>query len=319
MPTAKSGGHFVLHWGQLSYEIAMKKWDILALGALAVDDLLYVEDYPAAGSKIVVSRRERAGGGLAGTALCAASKLGARTAWLGVLGEDELSSFSISDFRRYGVDCTQILNHADARPHYSVIIVNAKTGARTILALHDGVQEFPAANITEALINDCQTLFVDHHGVETALKAAHFARRLQIPVIADIERMSDGIEELLPLVDHLIVGIDFARQWTGEDEPQKMAQKLGTKRTCGAVTDGENGSWFAAHGAILHQAAFQVPVVDTTGCGDVFHGAYAACIVRGESIANSMRTAAACAALKAQHPGGRQGIPGRETVRKFLM
>ena len=137
--------------------------------------------------------------------------------------------------------------------------------------------------------------------------------------MADIERLTDGLEELLPLIDHLIVGFDFAREFTGEDEPQNMARHLGQGRVCGAVTHGENGCWFAANGAILHQAAFKVPVVDTTGCGDVFHGAYMAGIARGENIADAMRTASACAALKAKHPGGRTGIPGREMVRKFMM
>ncbi len=299
--------------------VVMKLWDILAFGAVAVDDLLYVEDYPEAGSKIPVSQRRRDGGGLAGTAMCVASKLGVRTAWAGVLGDDELSQFSISDLRRYGVDCTQIVMQEGARPHYSVIIVNRATGARTILALHDGVQDFPAVNVTEELIGSCRMLFVDHHGIETAVKAASLAKRLQIPVVADIERLTDGLEVLLPLIDHLIVGFDCARELTGETEPQNMARQLGENRVCGAVTHGENGCWFTAHDAILHQAAFRVPVVDTTGCGDVFHGAYAASLVRGESIADAIRTAAACAALKAKQPGGRSGIPGRETVRKFLM
>lgn len=297
----------------------MKPWDILAFGAVAVDDLLYVEEFPEQGAKVMVSERRRAGGGLAGTAMCAASRLGARTAWAGVLGEDELSRFSMSDLRRYSVDCTPILFQEAARPHYSVIVVNRVTGTRTILALHDDVQEFPAAKVTEDLINSCDVLFIDHHGVETALKAARLAQRLGIPIVADIERVTEGLEEVLPLVDHLIVGHDFARQWTGEEAPEKMAKALGKGRVCGAVTHGEEGCWFAAHGAVLHQAAFQVPVVDTTGCGDVFHGAYAACIARGEKITDAIRSASACAAIKAKHPGGRAGIPGRETVRKFLM
>jgi ribokinase len=297
----------------------MKPWDILAFGAVAVDDLLYVENYPEPGSKIHVAERRREGGGLAGTAMCAASKLGARIAWAGVLGEDELSVFSLADLRRYGVDCTMVLSREDARPHYSVIIVNRVSGARTILALHDGVQEFPASHVNEELIHSCEVLFVDHHGMETSIKAAHLARRLQIPVVADIERLTDGLDELLPLIDHLIVSYDFARELTGEETPPNIARSLGQNRICGAVTHGENGCWFAARGAILHQAAFQVPVVDTTGCGDVFHGAYAACVASGETIADSILTATACAALKAQYPGGRSGIPSRETVRKFLM
>jgi sulfofructose kinase len=126
--------------------------------------------------------------------------------------------------------------------------------------------------------------------------------------------------DLMNLVDHLIVGVDFARATTGEAEPRNMVRALtGPNRACCAVTDGGNGCWYAQQGGdVRHFPAFVVAVVDTTGCGDVFHGAYAACLARGDQIDEAIRFASAAAALKATVPGGRAGIPDRGAVLRFL-
>lgn len=298
---------------------AARWWDVLGLGAVAVDDLLYVDGYPAPDSKTQVAQRRREGGGLAGTALCAAAKLGARAAWLGVLGDDELSRFSLQDLKRFGVDCSPVIIESGARPHYSVILVDRTSGSRTLLAMHDGVRDVPLHHITETLVASCRVLFVDHHNSQAGIKAATIAQRLGIPIVADIERLTGGIEELIPLIDHLIVSLDFARQLTGESEPANIARKLGAGRTCGVVTCGADGCWSSENGAGANFVkAFQVKAVDTTGCGDVFHGAYAACLAQRQGIDVALRTASAMAALKAMQPGGRAGIPERAGLDEFL-
>jgi sulfofructose kinase len=85
------------------------------------------------------------------------------------------------------------------------------------------------------------------------------------------------------------------------------------------VTAGEQGCWYAERdGPVRHFPAYRVQVVDTTGCGDVFHGAYAACIARGESVERAIQVATATAGIKATHRGGRSGIPTRAAVEEFL-
>jgi ribokinase len=297
----------------------MKQYDVLGFGAVAVDDLLYVDAYPAPDSKTPVRERRREGGGLAGTALVAAARLGAEAAWCGVMGYDELSCFTMDALSGEEVDCSHVVSEATARPHYSIIVVDRSTGSRTLLTSNEGVTPFPPENVTEELISSARVLFVDHHVSHSVIKAVRLARQNGIPVVADIERFPEGIEELLPLVDHLICSEHAARQLTGEDEPEKIARKLAEGRACGAVTLGENGCWWSENGGDANSLpAFKVHVVDTTGCGDVFHGAYAAHLAFGESIENAMRIAAACAALKATQPGGRAGIPNQEQLKQFL-
>lgn len=108
-------------------------WDVLGLGAAAVDDLLYVDQYPVPDSKVPVQAKERHGGGLAGTALVAAARLGAAVAYCGVLGDDDLSQYALEEFKREGIDCTPVMNDPSARPIHSIVIVDRTTGSRSML------------------------------------------------------------------------------------------------------------------------------------------------------------------------------------------
>ncbi len=261
------------------------KWDVLGFGAVAVDDLLYLDAYPAAGSKAQVREERREGGGLAGTALVAAARLGARAAYAGVLGDDELSRFTLAELKRAGVDCSAVLRRPDARPRHSVILVDRANGCRTVLSSRTGVIPPPAEMASVDLLGACRVLFVDHTVAAFALTAVPLAQRLGIPVVADLERVTPEVLALVELVDHLVVGVGFARQVTGQGAPEEMVRALLIPgRMACVVTAGEQGCWYADRqtGSEVHyQPAHRVEIVDTTGCGDVFHGTYAAMIAAG--------------------------------------
>ncbi|MCL4505264.1 MAG: PfkB family carbohydrate kinase, partial [Chloroflexi bacterium] len=241
------------------------------------------------------------------------------------MGDDDLSNYTLDEFAREGVDCSPVLRRSSARPIHSRIIVDRTNGQRSIMASFAGVQWRQAHEISAELIGNCRVLFVDHHAVDGGLKAIEIANAKGIPVVADIERESEPrAVELAPLVDHLIVGISFALRKTGETEPARMVQALralSAGKACCVVTAGERGCWYSggeSDNSVIHQPAYPVQVVDTTGCGDVFHGAYAACIARAEPIDTAVKVASAAAAIKAAHPGGRAGIPNRAAVDAFL-
>jgi sugar/nucleoside kinase (ribokinase family) len=298
------------------------RWDVLGFGIVAVDDLLYVDRYPPPDTKVPVRESQRQGGGLTGTALVAAARLGAKTAYAGVLGSDELSSYTIGELQREGVDCTHVLHHPDARPVHAVIIVDTSTGQRTILYSAEGLAYREPQDIREELIGACRVLFIDQSTRDGGLHAVRLARARGIPVVADLEKdLTTEVQQFLQEVDHVIVGVDLAGRATGEPDPERMARALRSSvHECRVVTAGEQGCWYSERGgAVHHVPAYRVPVVDTTGCGDVFHGAYAACIARGESVAVAVQVATAAAALKATQPGGRAGIPGRQAVDQFLL
>jgi ribokinase len=297
------------------------RWDILGFGAVAVDDLLYVDHYPQPNSKMRIQGRRREGGGLTGTALVAAARLGAKVAYGGVLGHDELSRFTIQELEREGVDCSSILRRDKAQPFYSTIIVVQPTAQRTVLSYAGGVHQIRPEEISDELIANCRVLFVDHTVVEGGLRAVELAHRHNIPVTGDFEaERHPRVYDLMDRVDHLVIGVDFARQVTGKSNPEEMVRALANPdRACCVVTAGERGCWYSERDNEVHQfPAFHVQAVDTTGCGDVFHGAYAACIAQGESVNRAIQIATTAAGIKATHSGGRSGIPDRTTIDRFL-
>jgi sugar/nucleoside kinase (ribokinase family) len=142
-------------------------------------------------------------------------------------------------------------------------------------------------------------------------------------VVADLERDEwPGFAGLLALVDHLIVSRDFAARRTGEADPAAAARRLwAPDRQAVVVTCGSAGCWYVGAGrpeGPIHHPAYPVTVADSTGCGDVFHGAYAAALARGLDLPGRVRFASVAAALKATRPGGQAGIPTRAAVEAFL-
>jgi sugar/nucleoside kinase (ribokinase family) len=302
-----------------------RRWDVLGLGIVAVDDLFYVTRFPEPDTKRPMLAERRQGGGLTGTALVAAARLGARAAYCGVMGEDDLAAFTLAELERAGVDCSAVARRPGARPIHAVIIVEQATGQRTILYTHEGFVTPTPDDISEELIAGCRVLMMDGYAGEGGVRAAQIARRLGIPFVADIERLEEPTTlALFELADHLIIGAETAAAATGAHDPAVATAILARSgRACCAVTAGALGCWYATAGggfnpSVRHFPAFSVNVVDTTGCGDVFHGAYAAALARGERIERAVQIATAAAGMKATQPGGRAGIPSRAAVEAFL-
>jgi len=299
----------------------MADWDILGIGCVAVDDLVYVEHYPPVNVKMKARDMVRQGGGLTATAMVAAARLGARVAFAAALGDDDLSRYAIQELEREGVDCTPVVRRAGAGPFHAIVIVEQTTGNRTILFSRQVTPEPRPEEMTAELIGRGRLLFIDSTVGAPLARAVEVAHAQNIPVVADFEYgTGPDMPELLSQIDHLIVGVEFAEHVTGEHEPERMVRALAAaQRACRVVTAGDQGCWYAERdGPVQHFPAFKVPVVDTTGCGDVFHGAYAARIAQGEAVPAAIRVATATAALKATRPGGRAGIPNRATVEAFL-
>jgi ribokinase len=299
----------------------VKTIDVLGLGAVAVDDLIYVEAYPPPDAKARVLRHERHCGGLAATALVAAARLGGRCAYAGLLGNDELSAFALACMKREGIDVSRVERKPSAGPVHSFIIVDQRRGTRNVFSYEPRVVG-ASLRTPAALIVSCRVLLVDHLGVPGMLRAARLSRRAGIPVVADIESdRHPQIHRLLDLTDHLIASQSFAARITGAKSAEQAVRKLmRPDRQVAVVTCGAGGCWYLAHGSSTpkHQPAFRVRAVDTTGCGDVFHGAYAFALARGMALEERIRFAAATAALKATRPGGQAGIPSLRAVRRYL-
>jgi sulfofructose kinase len=297
--------------------------DVLGIGAVAVDDMLYLDHFPAPDSKGPILREERRAGGLAGTALVAARRMGRTCAYGGALGDDELSRYIIDGFRAEGIALDPLVRDPAARPFHSTILVDTTHQTRTILYNEQGVVGASAEGPEEAVIRSARALLVDHVGLAGMVRAARVARAAGVPVVADLERQAgDLFPDLLAVADHLILPFEFARTVSGAADGPAIVRALWSRdRSAVVITKSAEGSWYMTAeepGLVYHQPAFRVREADTNGCGDVFHGVYAAGLAERMPAGPRIRFAAAVAALKATTPGGQKGIPGRDAAESFV-
>jgi sulfofructose kinase len=294
--------------------------DILGFGAVAIDHLVYVDSFPPPNVKTYVIRSQQQCGGLTATALVAAQRLGAQCAYAGMLGADDGSRFAIDAMQREGINVAHVVKRDDAGPIRSVIIVGLDHATRNIFPEHPAVTGAADDQPDASVIRASKVVFVDHLGMAGMIRAAKIARDTGIPLVSDVERDLPGFADLLALVDHIVVSEDFALRLAQSASPEAAARKLWTPaRALVAVTCGEAGCFFTEDGVtVKHQPAFKVEAIDTTGCGDVFHGAYAAALAKGMPAAGRIRFASAAAALKATQRGGQAGAPTLAQVDDFL-
>jgi len=295
------------------------RYDVLGLGCAAVDDIFHVPSFPATDAKVRVARHERRGGGLTGNALVAAARLGARCAYAGCLGADDASQFIEQDFLREGVDISHAPHPEGAAVIRSAIIIGQDTGSRNVFYLVPGITGAHATLPEKSVIASARVLFIDHYGMAGNLRAARIARAAGAAVVADFEDAGPPpFDEVLALTDHLILSEESAQRISGQSSPAEAAAALWRHdRAVVIVTCGAAGCWSvsAEHEAQpRHHPAFPVTCTDTNGCGDVFHGAYAAELAAGRGLDERIAVASAAAALRASQGG----FPTRTAVDAFL-
>jgi sugar/nucleoside kinase (ribokinase family) len=296
-----------------------KSFDVLGLGCAAVDDLLYVPSFPLADKKVRAAPGLRRCGGLTGTAIVTAARLGARCAYAGCLGTDEYSQHVASNFTSEGVDISHAPRLAAARVVHSTIVVGKDCGSRNVFFEDQGTIGAHDSLPSEEVIRQSKVLFIDHLGMQGNLRAVRAARSAGVAVVADFEDDSSPLfPAVLKLVDHLVLSEDFALRITRQSSAAEAALALWEpNRVAVLVTCGARGCWSvsAKSGSqAFPHAAFPISAADTTGCGDVFHGAYSASLAFGDPLRERIRFAAAAAALKAMHGE----IPHLPAVKEFL-
>ena len=297
--------------------------DVIGLGVSPLDIVTLVDHFPAQEEVQPALDMAVQGGGPVATAIVTLARLGAKTAMLDVIGDDWRGALIKEEFRKEGV-CTNYLKQSPGcvSPCATVLVSRQAGGARSIVYYAGTAPEFSPADLPRHVIESASFLHVNGRHWEACLQACRWARETGVQVSFDggAHRYRPEIRRLVPLTDICIVARDFAEKYTQATDMRQAAEILlqeGPQLV--AITDGTRGSWvYPREGRPFHQPAYLLPdVVDTTGCGDSYHGAFLFGLLKGWGLEKAASLASAVAALNSQHLGGRGGLPTLEQVEAF--
>ena len=288
--------------------------DLVGVGLNATDTVIPLPHFPERGSKSEYHSVTVLPGGQVATTVVACQHWGLRTRYVGKLGDDEAGTLHRQEFERTGVDARLITVEGGASPQSLILVDGA--GERTVLCRRDERLILQPADLERGWIVDARALHIDGHDTAAATTAARWAREAGVPVIADLDEVYPGIDELLENVDYLIVSRDFPCRLMHEASLERalsaMQKRYGCKLT--AATLGQDGV-VAWDGRQIHYAcAFQVPVVDTTGAGDIFHAGFIYGMLQGWPLMRQLDFACAAAAWNCTAVGARGGIASCATI-----
>jgi ribokinase len=296
----------------------MKRFDVVGVGYSTIDYLGIVPRYPGLDEKMMISEFIKQGGGVTATAMATVGRLGGRASYIGKVGDDAFGMFALDELRKDGVDVERVIVQPGARSQFSFIAIDEATGKRTIFWTPSDVT-LNRDEIRREDILSGSVLHIDNHFPEASLFAAEIANDSGIPVLMDGGTFYEGSAELAERADVLIASALFSRQYTGEDDPEIAARKMFIgRRRLSAVTLGENGCVYVTADGVFHHPGFRVEAVDTTGAGDVFHGAFSYGLAGGWEYSRIVEFASAVAAMKCTKLGGRAGIPTLAEVLEFI-
>jgi sulfofructose kinase len=299
--------------------------DIVGIGLCTFDILIVLPELPTWDQPTRMEAVAIDGGGPCGTALCAASKLGARTGFIGTAGRDWLAAFKLNTMTDLGIDISHVVRRDINENQIACVYVHQETGER-IFNLSNGFYAYPLQEheIEREYITQAEYLLLDGHYLEASTRAAEWMHAAGKRVILDggkttAKKPDQTKAALVPLSDVLICGSGFAEAITGEAELQAAGQAaLNDGPSLVVITGGEKGSFTFTQNTLFHTPAFQVDVVDTTGAGDVFHGAYIFGLLQGWDLETVALFASAASAIECTYLGGRSGLPNFQQVMNFL-
>jgi sulfofructose kinase len=291
---------------------------VVCAGMAALDQAWDLPALPGAPGKYIAGGMRVTGGGMAATAAVAIARLGGTARWCGRLGDDAAGRALLAGLGRHGVCTAGATVAPGGRTANSAVLVDPE-GER-ILAVFPGAGLPADAPVPPALVATAGAVLADPRWVEGAERLFALAAARGVPRILDADiAPPESLRRLAAQADHLIFSQRGLEAFSGSASPEEGLRIAATTgATAIAVTLGAGGSLWWDHGGARHLPAPRVRARDTTGCGDVFHGAYALGIAEGMARDHAARFATAAAALKAMRGEGWDGMPERGAVEALL-
>jgi len=294
--------------------------EVVGLGQACIDYLGRVPSYPREDGKMELLDLRSQCGGPASTALVTLSRLGVKASFLGSISDDPTGVEILKGLRADRVDFSFLKITPGCTSQFAFIAISRESGNRTIFWHRGSVPPLKKEDVDLAPFSGARVLHLDGLMIEASIEAARQAKARGLKVVLDAGTMRDGSLELVSQIDVLIASARFAVPLVGEDSPAEKALEtlshFGPKEI--VITLGSKGSVGWNIGEIIGQSAFPVEVVDTTGAGDVYHGAYLYGLLQGWDMRKGMRFSSATSALKCRAIGARAGIPTLQEIYRLL-
>jgi sulfofructose kinase len=295
-------------------------FDVVGVGLNATDTLLVVSHFPAYGGKIPFHQEMLSPGGQVASAMVACAKLGLRAKYIGTIGDDERGRIQMESLTGSGIDLTHVQRRPNCGNQSAYIIIDQSTGERTVFWSRPECLAITPEEITADQITCARLLHIDGHDTPAVGHAARLARENGIPVTVDVDTIYPGFENVLPYVDYLVASSEFPGRWTRLDDPFRALEKIqadfGMK--VAAMTLGAHGALARVDGEFVYAPAFVINCIDTTGAGDVFHGAFCYAVLQDMPIDEALAFSNGMAALNCLGLGARGHIGGIEEIRRLM-
>jgi sulfofructose kinase len=292
--------------------------DLVGVGLNATDTVIPLAKFPARGSKTEYSTISTLPGGQVATTVVACQHWGMKTRYVGKLGDDLAATLHREAFSHAGVE-TRVTTVPGGASAQSLILVDAE-GERTVLCRRDERLVLHPADLNRDWITNARALHVDGYDTAAATLAATWAREAGVPVIADLDEIYPGVEDLLQNIDYLIVSRDFPLRLTNEPDLEKALQLMQRRYNSrlAAATLGPDGVLAWDGKAFHHTPAYEVPALDTTGAGDIFHAGFIYGLLQNWPLDRQLDFACAAAALNCMSVGARGGIQTVAAIENLM-
>jgi len=287
-------------------------YDVIGVGANSVDYVYRLPEFPrpdSGAAKLRIAHHTISCGGQTATTLCACAAMGLTTRYVGTTGSDDNGQTMRDALIERNVDIGQSLE-SDGDNAFAVILIDARQGERVVLWNRPLGLDLAPGDLDPSVVCDTRLLHVDDVDPDTSIRAALMARAAGRPITSDIERMDARTEELVAAVTIPIFAEHVLEPLTGEQDFERALRKLRRRHTgmlC--ATLGARGAMLL-DGDDVHQVpAYAMPVLDTTGAGDVFRGAFIVALLRGDAPGRILRFANAAAAICCTRMGAIASVP----------
>ena len=296
----------------------LAKVDLVGVGLNATDTLIPLHDYPVRGSKMEYSNSSVLPGGQVATTVVACQTWGLSTRYVGKLGDDHAACLHREAFDRTGVEARLITVSGGVSPQ-SLILVDGG-GERTVLCRRDESMALRPEELKREWILNARVLHVDGHETAAATLAASWAHDAGIPVVADLDETYPGVDDLIANIDYLIVSKDFSCKLMEDANLESALRRMQSRYNCrlSAATLGEDGVLAWDGKKFYRSAAYRVPVVDTTGAGDIFRAGFIYGLMQDWPLDRQLDFSCAAAALNCMAAGARGGIKTVEAVENLM-